>query len=223
MMQAILLIILAIAVDIGIAIMFGCIARKICNDKGYQNEGFWWGFFLGVIGLIVVACKSENPNRYSSALNNSNSYSSQLHSLAEEAEKQRRGYQGTYDNKSTNSEWKCCVCGTVNPKYVTTCTCGNSSFDNERKRAEMWKEREEREAAERERAEKEKAEKERAEREREEKERADKEQAEREREDKRRAELISAADALMKYKTLHEEGVITDEEFEEMKKSLLTK
>jgi hypothetical protein len=34
---------------------FGYIGRYIGRDKGRDDEGFWLGFFLGPIGLIIVA------------------------------------------------------------------------------------------------------------------------------------------------------------------------
>jgi hypothetical protein len=38
------------------ACIFGAITKGINEQKGYEG-GFWWGFFLGVIGIIVVACR----------------------------------------------------------------------------------------------------------------------------------------------------------------------
>ncbi len=37
-------------------IIFGCITRKINMNKGYDG-GFAWGFWLGIIGIIVVAVR----------------------------------------------------------------------------------------------------------------------------------------------------------------------
>lgn len=47
-------------------IIFGCITRKINENKGYDG-GFAWGFWLGWIGLIVVACKPtlQTSSRFS--------------------------------------------------------------------------------------------------------------------------------------------------------------
>ena len=36
-------------------IMWGAITKSIMKKKGYKS-GFVWGFFLGIIGLIIVAC-----------------------------------------------------------------------------------------------------------------------------------------------------------------------
>lgn len=49
-------------------VIFGCISSYISYTKGYDS-GFAWGFFLGVIGLLVVGFresknkqKVEHPN-----------------------------------------------------------------------------------------------------------------------------------------------------------------
>lgn len=41
------------------ALGWGFITSIVSSNKGYDG-GFWWGFFLGFIGLIVVACRPEN-------------------------------------------------------------------------------------------------------------------------------------------------------------------
>lgn len=43
-------------------IIFGFISKYINESKGYEG-GFAWGFWLNLIGIIVVACKPDNrPN-----------------------------------------------------------------------------------------------------------------------------------------------------------------
>ena len=48
----------------------------ICQAVGKQKNinGFWWGFFLGIIGLIVVLCTKEKKdiNEINVTTNNSN-------------------------------------------------------------------------------------------------------------------------------------------------------
>ena len=51
--------------SVGMAVAFGFITKHINENKGYTG-GFAWGFFLGVIGIIVVACRSDNRT-YNSA------------------------------------------------------------------------------------------------------------------------------------------------------------
>lgn len=41
-----------------VGLIFGAITKKMGETKGYTNQ-FWWGFFLGIIGLIVVAVRPD--------------------------------------------------------------------------------------------------------------------------------------------------------------------
>lgn len=45
--------------------IFGFVTKVINENKGYDG-GYLWGFFLGIIGIIVVACKPSN-NSYSNS------------------------------------------------------------------------------------------------------------------------------------------------------------
>ncbi|MBQ7186830.1 MAG: hypothetical protein IJR91_04280 [Ruminococcus sp.] len=52
--------IVACVVSVIAAIVLGFVGRFIVKGKGYpdqMNHGFAWGFWLGIIGLIVCACK----------------------------------------------------------------------------------------------------------------------------------------------------------------------
>ncbi len=68
----------AIAVIIT-GLIFGFVTKYMNENKGYEG-GFWWGFFLGIIGIIVIACKPQNTTapsdysttNYSSTQNNQN-------------------------------------------------------------------------------------------------------------------------------------------------------
>lgn len=48
---------------IGVQCILGSITRSMNRDKGYDG-GFAWGFFLGIIGIIVVAIRPFNQNRW---------------------------------------------------------------------------------------------------------------------------------------------------------------
>ena len=50
---------------IGGMCLWGFVGKQIVKSKGYpesQNKGFWWGFFLGWIGLIVCVVKPQYQN-----------------------------------------------------------------------------------------------------------------------------------------------------------------
>lgn len=45
-----------------LGIFWGVSCKKTCTKKGYigkENKGFWWGFWLGLIGLIVCLNKKD--------------------------------------------------------------------------------------------------------------------------------------------------------------------
>ena len=41
-----------------VACIFGAVTKAINSNRG-KDGGFWWGFFLGVIGIIVVAVRPK--------------------------------------------------------------------------------------------------------------------------------------------------------------------
>ena len=57
------------------AFVWGMVCKAIGNSKGIN--GFWWGFFLGLIGVIVVACMQPKTNTSSSTVYVDESYEPQ--------------------------------------------------------------------------------------------------------------------------------------------------
>ncbi len=53
--------VISIVVAVGIRIGLGFLTRHMNEKKGYTG-GFAWGFWLGTIGIIVVACKTDLRN-----------------------------------------------------------------------------------------------------------------------------------------------------------------
>ena len=51
---------------VGVFFVCGMIGMKIGEGKGREREGFWWGFLLGVVGIIVIALLplKETGERY---------------------------------------------------------------------------------------------------------------------------------------------------------------
>ena len=41
------------------ASILGCVAKMVNQNRGCHG-GFWWGFFLGVAGIMVVAIRPLN-------------------------------------------------------------------------------------------------------------------------------------------------------------------
>ena len=44
-------------------VVCGLISKHINESKGYSN-GFFWGAFLGILGIVIIACK-PNKNKQS--------------------------------------------------------------------------------------------------------------------------------------------------------------
>ena len=98
------------------AIIWGCAARAIVVNKGYEDEGtkyFWLGFFFAFIPVIVAAAK---PQKQSSKQD----YTSISNRLEEEKKIVSSG------------GWKC-DCGRINYSYVTTCPCGKNKWETLKK------------------------------------------------------------------------------------------
>lgn len=103
------------------SIIWGCAARAIVVNKGYDDEStkyFWLGFFFAFIAVIVAACRPQyQRGDYSQ---------SQLSLLSREAEEHKI---------LSNGGWKC-DCGRLNYNYCTSCACGRNKWEVLAKRQE---------------------------------------------------------------------------------------
>lgn len=108
-------------------IIFGCIWGKAVNEivqnKGYTENWFWWGFFFGLIALIVAILMPEKPvfvkeeNYFGSdesvVANNDFGDSKKMIAASE-----------------VSKGWKCPLCGEMNAGYAGSCSCGYNSSGN---------------------------------------------------------------------------------------------
>ena len=123
-----------------LGIIFGVATNAIIRNKGYNENWFWWGFFFGIIALIVAASKptasafGRRPTYY--GYNKSGwkcdkcgKYNSSYVSTCSCGN--RHTANGTeYENSNTGNYWICQNCGRENPKYQTTCKCGCKKENN---------------------------------------------------------------------------------------------
>lgn len=95
------------------ACIFGAITKAINEKKGYEG-GFWWGFFLGVIGIIVVAVR---PDYYTLGYNTPENA---IYTSKTTAEKPI-----DMDAPVPEGGWRC-SCGRVHEAYESSCSCGEN-------------------------------------------------------------------------------------------------
>lgn len=181
---------------IGSSCMMGWATYAINNHKGYTNNGFWWGFWLGLIGLIVVCCKENISERvyYTSAPSYNQlpptTYSNPNYNPVPY---NPQGYAPGYSTPNPGSNGWQCSCGRFHPPYESSCVCGQTKHTVAAARAEA-KKKAELAAAE----------------------------AEAQKQAAKAAETESDKIAILKqYKELMDNGVLTPEEFEAKKKQLL--
>ena len=95
------------------AVVFGLITQAINEKKGYDG-GFWWGFFLGVIGIIVVAMKEPYYNV---------SYVPHGGGVYKAPNAGRLPIDK--DAPVPAGGWRC-VCGRAHHPYESSCACGQN-------------------------------------------------------------------------------------------------
>lgn len=98
-------------------IIWGVICRAIVNSKGYssdENHGFAWGFFLGLIGLIVCLGKPNimllnmrQNNNVSSGLN----YNGRNNTLHRNMNEDKAGWVCNCGARNYENENSCHRCG----------------------------------------------------------------------------------------------------------------
>lgn len=94
----------------GVTILFSCfwgfMTKKVIENKGYSTNWFFWGFFFGIIALIVALLRPE-----------------QRYETWDEMQQREQD-----EKLLAKGGWEC-HCGKVNPSYVQVCACGTTRSD----------------------------------------------------------------------------------------------
>ncbi len=99
--------------------VWGWAVKKVVENKGYREDWFWWGFFFGIIALIVALTKPDLPK----APDESSTYFRDSSSIVGK-NYVFKGFGTERKADYTKGEWRCTHCGKVNAGYVGTCGCG---------------------------------------------------------------------------------------------------
>ena len=99
------------------AIIFGFATKAVVENKGYDENWFWWGFFFGLIAFVIACAKPQNIDYF--YFMNQSSQPAQT-GYAERQSVNNKNYNGKL---LSGGEWKC-GCGRVHAPYVSSCTCG---------------------------------------------------------------------------------------------------
>ena len=100
-------------------LIMGWITRAIHRHKGREG-GFLWGYGLGVIGIIIAACRRNLNEEYARK-------NVKYAQMAKDKDLYHDGdvNQTAYLSSVRSNSWKC-ACGRENAAYVTTCCCGQT-------------------------------------------------------------------------------------------------
>ena len=109
-------------------VVMGFATQIVIENKGYHDNWFWWGFFFGIIALIVAAARPQ-----CGALGETNPV------LTEEQEKKNE-LRRKDERILQEDGWKC-ICGKINASYVGTCSCGRTRRDIEALESKSEKEK----------------------------------------------------------------------------------
>ncbi len=91
------------------AVVWGAITSHMSRKKGYGSfSGFLWGFFLGIIGVIIVGLKDDKNNPWMDR---------------EEVEKDNERFFKEHDG------WECPCCTRLHGPLEKSCICGFSLND----------------------------------------------------------------------------------------------
>ena len=94
-------------------VIFGLLTRSINTGKGYDG-GFFWGFFLGLIGLIIVCVRPKKE------------YIAPVRTQQDEMMANQQILM--------SGGWQCARCGKPNYAHTGSCGCGMTKQES----MEMW-------------------------------------------------------------------------------------
>ena len=116
-MHPVLQFFLTIIVSVLIGCLWGAATFTINQNKGYYENGFWWGFWLGWIGLVIVLCK-QDINRYSY---------NYTPTTKESDTPSDKPHPAIAAQPVPDGGWRC-ECGRAHAAYVISCACGRSKI-----------------------------------------------------------------------------------------------
>ncbi len=99
-------------------IIWGVVCNKVIENKGYDENWFWWGFFFGFIAFIVALTKSDNHHYYEQVDQYGN-VKTDINSALSAAAREKSNEQ-----IMRAGGWKCNNCGRINSSATGTCACG---------------------------------------------------------------------------------------------------
>ena len=114
--EALISFLVVLPLSIIISAIWGFLANRIINKKGYYENWFWWGFFFGWIVVIVALLKPDLPRDVGATC----------------ATYDEKMYEKANERTLNAGGWKCNGCGKILPHYTGTCGCGNTKANNEK-------------------------------------------------------------------------------------------
>ncbi len=103
-------------------VIWGRVVNRIIENKGYRENWFWWGFFLGIVAVIWAWSAPDKIQVDDEKAFNLEDYFKDGESVVS-----RDMFSEIMDRKKPNrdsGEWRCSYCGKINAIYVGTCGCG---------------------------------------------------------------------------------------------------